>query len=147
MSAKPLWYRWARVYFAGSCIIGTGVLCFIYTTPTDEQLIASFSPEIREDYEKNKAYRQREQQELMEIVKKTSQSDEPVWKTGPIGSPLEKEQRNLNQQLIDYNQFEKKRAEEYQREQIDKAQEELLEVEKLAAQAKKGYWWNPFSSK
>ena len=48
MSAvKPLWYRWARVYFAGGCLVGTGVLFWYTIRPTDEQLIARFSPEVK----------------------------------------------------------------------------------------------------
>ncbi|KAK6459129.1 uncharacterized protein RJT20DRAFT_132274 [Scheffersomyces xylosifermentans] len=143
MSTKPLWYRWARVYFAGSCIIGSGVVLYIYTTPTDEQLIAQFSPEIREEYEKNRELRQKEQDELMRIVRQTSQSKDPIWKTGPIGSPFEKEQRNLGQQLVDYEGFKRMKAAEAQKEEIEKANEELLEVVKITSSAQKGSVWNP----
>ena len=79
MSAKPLWYRWARVYFAGACIIGTGVLLYQTIRPSDEKLISQFSPEIRAEYERNKELRQKEQQRLMEIVKQTAASNEPIW--------------------------------------------------------------------
>ena len=57
MSAvKPLWYRWARVYFAGGCLVGTGVLFWYTIRPTDEQLIARFSPEVKQIMKEIKSY-------------------------------------------------------------------------------------------
>jgi surfactin synthase thioesterase subunit len=126
------------VYFAGGCIIGTGVLLYIYTTPTDEELIASFSPEIRADYEKNRELRQREQMEVMKIAQKTSKSNDPIWKTGSIGSPFEKEQRNLSQQMVDQQLFFNERAKQEQMAEIQKAQLEIEEAKKLVS---KKPWW------
>ena len=146
MSAKPLWYRWARVYFAGACIIGTGVLLYQTIRPSDEKLISQFSPEIRAEYERNKELRQKEQQRLMEIVKQTAASNEPIWKTGPIGSPLEKEQRNLSMELVDKELFHKTKAEEAQKEAITKSVQESDELERLLQEQKsKKSWWNVFS--
>ncbi|ODV80973.1 assembly factor CBP4 [Suhomyces tanzawaensis NRRL Y-17324] len=139
MSTKPLWYRWARVYFTGSCIVGTGVVLYKYTTPTDEELIAAFSPEIRAEYERNRELRQKEQAELMRIAKITSQSNDPIWKTGPIGSPFEKDQRNLNQQLIDYEQTRRESGNDQKRIEIAQAEQDLIEAENLAK--KKSSWW------
>ncbi|KAK6202452.1 uncharacterized protein RJT21DRAFT_118482 [Scheffersomyces amazonensis] len=141
MSTKPLWYRWARVYFAGGSIIGTGVLLYIYTTPTDEQLIASFSPEIRADYEMNKELRRRENQEFLKIIKETSSSNDPIWKTGPIGSPLERSQRNANERLIDYDQFRKEEADKFKQNEIEQANLQLIETEKLKQKQSSG-WFN-----
>jgi hypothetical protein len=138
--SKPLWYRWGRVYFAGFCIIGSGVVLFKYTTPTDEELIAAFSPDVRADYERNKEFRKREQEELRRIGQITAALNDPIWKTGPIGSPFEKDQRDMGQQLIDYNDFQKKTGDEFKKLEISKANQELLETEKLVKQ-KKSSWW------
>ncbi|GEQ69332.1 hypothetical protein JCM33374_g3003 [Metschnikowia sp. JCM 33374] len=82
--------KWVRMLTAGGSIVGTGVLLFKYTVPTDEELIARFSPEIRAEYERSKALRQKEQQELMKIAQETAKSNDPIWKTGKIGSLLRK---------------------------------------------------------
>ncbi|KAI5951571.1 CBP4 [Candida jiufengensis] len=142
MSTKPLWYRWARVYFAGACLTGLGVVLYMTIRPTDEQLIASFSPEVRAEYEKSKEIRQLEQKRLMEIVKQTSKSNDPIWKTGPIGSPLEKDQRNLSLELVDRELFHKTKAEEKQKEEINKSIEQSKELERLIKEknAKKSWW-------
>lgn len=141
MSAvKPLWYRWARVYFAGGCLVGTGVLFWYTIRPPDEQLIARFSPEVKADYERNKELRQQEQKRLIEIVKETSSSSDPIWKAGPIGSPFEKEQRNLSMELVDAELFHKTKHEEQQKQEIDRANEESKEAERLMQQNKKPWW-------
>ncbi|WLF76925.1 assembly factor cbp4 [Lodderomyces elongisporus] len=142
MAEKPLWYRWARVYFAGGCLVGLGVVLYKTIRPTDEELISRFSPEIRAEYERNKELRQKEQQRLMEIVKKTSASTDPIWKTGPIGSPLEKDQRNLSMQLVDQELFHKTKEEEKQKAEINKSVEESKEVERLLRENKnQKSWW------
>lgn len=139
LTPKPLWYRWARVYFAGACIIGTGVLLFKYNTPTDEELIARFSPQVRAEYEKSRELRQLEQQELMKIVQKTAASNDPIWKTGPIGSPFEKDQRNLSQKLVDEQLFANNKRDLEILDSLTKAQLELEETEKLI-ENKKSSW-------
>lgn len=137
MSQKPLWYRWARVYFTGFSIIGFGVLCFKYTVPTDEQLIARFSPEVRAEYEKGRELRRQEQQELMKIAQKTAASSDPIWKTDKIKSPFEKDGRGVDPKLVDRENFFKKSADEVKRSQVQAAALELEEAEKLAKKS----WW------
>ncbi|KAI5964831.1 CBP4 [Candida pseudojiufengensis] len=145
MSTKPLWYRWARVYLAGACLTGVGVVLYMTIRPSDEQLIASFSPEIRAEYERNKELRQLEQKRLMEIVKKTSKSNDPIWKTGPIGSPLEKDQRNLSMELVDRELFHKTKAEDEQKKAISRSVEESKELERLIKEKNsKKPWWKIF---
>ncbi|RLV94016.1 Assembly factor CBP4 [Spathaspora sp. JA1] len=141
MSTKPLWYRWARVYLAGGLIIGTGVLLYNTIRPSEEDLIASFSPEVRREYERNKELRELEQQKLMEIVKKTAESNEPIWKTGPIGSPFEKHQRNLGQQLVDYEGIRRDQALNESKQEVEKAKAEALEAESLISGGTKSKWW------
>lgn len=137
---KPLWYRWARVWVTGGSIIGFGVLCFKYTTPTDEELIARFSPEVRANYERNKALRQKEQQELMLIARETAKSNDPIWKTGKIMSPFEKDGRGVDPKLVDAVQFFKDEEESRRREEVAQASAELAETEKLVKE-KKSRWW------
>lgn len=136
---KPLWYRWARVYATGGAIIGTGVLLYTYTVPTDEQLVAAFSPEIRANYERNRALRQREQEELMKIVQETAQSNEPIWKTGRITSPFEKETRGQDPRLVDQKVFFHEQELAKKREEVAAADAELAETEALIAKPK-GWW-------
>ncbi|CAK7895766.1 assembly factor Cbp4p [[Candida] anglica] len=143
MSEKPLWYRWARVGFMGASIIGTGVLLFKYTTPTDEELIARFSPEVRREYDRNRALRQQEQQQLMNIAKETAASNDPIWKTGKIKSPYERETRNTDPKLVDPEKFFQKQAEDFKKQEIKKAEQDFQEAETLLAQQKKSWfkWW------
>lgn len=140
MLERPLWVRWARVFVVGGCIIGTGVLLFKYTTPTDEELIARFSPEVRANYEKNKALRQKEQQELMLIAQETAKSNDPIWKAGRIKSPFEKEGRGVDPRLVDAVAFHKKEAQEFQKQKVERAGDELEEAQKLLSEKKRSWW-------
>ncbi|CDR40463.1 CYFA0S05e00826g1_1 [Cyberlindnera fabianii] len=140
---KPLWYRWARVYATGGVIILTGVLLFKYTTPTEEQLIASLSPELRSQYEKEKGLRRREQEELIKIVKQTAASNDPIWMTGPIKSPWDKDNKLENLK----EKYEKELAEKKQLAELDRVRAELEEAqEKTRKQTdenmKKKHWFN-----
>jgi hypothetical protein len=139
MSQKPLWYRWARVGVVGFSIIATGSLLFKYTVPTDEQLIAKFSPEIRAEYERNREIRQKEQQELMKIARETAASDDPIWKTGRIKSPFEKDGRNTDPKLVDIEKYNRERGDEFKKLEVERAQQELREAEELVSQ-KKGWF-------
>lgn len=129
------------MWVTGFSIIATGVILYKYTVPTDEELIAKFSPEIRADYERNKALRQKEQQELMKIVRETSQSSDPIWKTGPLLSPFEKETRGADPKLVDAAKFFQEQQETARRAEVAAADAELLETEKLVAESKKRWWW------
>lgn len=137
--SKPLWYRWARVYFAGGCIIGTGALLYRYTTPTDDQLISAFSPEVRAEYEAARELRRLEQAEVMRIAKQTSSSNDPIWKTGAIGSPFDLLERNPNQKLVDYEAYKMKKAEDQLKDDVDAATREMNELEELK---KKKRWFS-----
>lgn len=137
---KPLWYRWARVWVTGFSIIGTGVLLYKYTVPTDEELIARFSPEVRANYEKNRALRQKEQEELMKIAQETAKLNDPIWKTGRIASPFEKDTRGVDPKLVDATQFFADQQETERRAEAAAASAELRETEQLVEQAKKSWW-------
>lgn len=137
---QQVWYKWARIFFTGSCIIGTGVILFNTTVPTDEELIARFSPEVRASYEHNKALRRKEQEELMKIVKETAASNNPVWMTGSIASPFEKETRGLDPKLVDKELFHRQRAEDFKRLEVEQASKDLEEAELLAKSSKKSWW-------
>ncbi|CCC67252.1 hypothetical protein NCAS_0A06940 [Naumovozyma castellii] len=126
---RPLWFRWLKVYALGGVIIGSGVLLFKYTTPSDEQLIKSLSPELRLQYEKERNLRQAEQEELMKIVRNTAESKDPIWKTGPIQSPWERnpagtsENGNGIQNIDDH--FQRLNAEKAQREELDRIRQKM----------------------
>ncbi|CCF57818.1 hypothetical protein KAFR_0D01710 [Kazachstania africana CBS 2517] len=138
---RPLWVRWLKVYAYGGAIILGGVLLFKYTTPTDEELINSFSPEVRAQYEKDKEIRRQEQAELMNIVKKTASSNDPIWKTGPLRTPWESDSKNQDP----FDQFQKLKAEKKQKAELLRVQEELQKIQqqKRAQQKQQGSnsWW------
>lgn len=102
----------------GGGIIGLGVVLFKYTVPTDEELFARMSPEIRAQVEAQRALRQREQQELMELVKRTSASNEPVWKTGGLYSPWEGTGNKLE---VDKVALERELAQDRARSELERA--------------------------
>lgn len=135
------WYKWVRVWGWGSGIVGTGVLLYNFTVPTDEELIAKFSPEVRANYEKNKELRQKEQEELMKIARETAKSNDPIWKTGKIASPFERDTRGVDPKLVDAAKFFQEEEESKKRAEVAEADAELLETEKLMAQSKKKWWW------
>ncbi|OWB75542.1 hypothetical protein B5S31_g5455 [[Candida] boidinii] len=150
---------WKRSLISCGLIIGSGVLLFKYTTPTEEQLIARLSPELRADYEKNKELRRQEQKELMEIVKKTSASNDPIWKTGSLQSPWErtdlqnqkldesnvlfgKGSSGIESPLVKKDRFERDQAESKQHEMLEKMKKELESTEMIEKNSKNSKsWW------
>ncbi|SCV03471.1 LAMI_0H08416g1_1 [Lachancea mirantina] len=141
---SPLFYRWVKVYVTGGAIIGTGLLLFKYTTPSDEELIKALSPELRLQYEREKKLRQAEQQELMKIVQETAKSDKPIWDTGPIQSPWE---RNASGESRD--QFQRVKASEIQKDELKRIRDELghireSSVQKTQEQVQQRSWWKPW---
>lgn len=137
--------RWMRAFGWGAGIIATGVLLFNYTVPTEEQLVAQFSPEIRAEYERNRHLRQREQMEVMQIARQTAASDQPIWKTGKIRSPLEKEGRGVNQKLVSLPQETPQlRGQQHQKEQVERARNEAKEREELEATSSRSRWFSWF---
>lgn len=137
----PMWVRWLKVYAFGGAIIATGFILFKYTTPTDEELINALSPELRLQYERERNLRQAEQQELMKIVQQTIKSNDPIWKTGSIESPWE---RNGTEQTKD--QFQRLKADQVQKEELERIRGELDALransqEKTNDIVSKKSWW------
>lgn len=137
--SKPLWLRWTRVFATGGAIIGTGVLLYKYAVPSDDELISRFSPEVRAEYEHNRLLRQKEQEEVMKIARETSKSRDPIWKTGPIKSPFEKDGRNMDPKLVDAELFHRSEADEHKKKEIEEAQQQLQRADALAREKKS--WW------
>ncbi|AET40425.1 Cbp4p Ecym_6017 [Eremothecium cymbalariae DBVPG len=138
----PLWLRWLKVYAYGGCIIGTGVLLFNYTTPTDEDIINALSPELRLQYERERGLRRAEQQNLMQIAKETSASSNPIWQTGAIQSPWEKNPSAVKSS----DHFEKLKADQVQKEELDRIRKQLAEIREKSEQKTKQFvndrsWW------
>lgn len=138
---SPGFTRWLKVYAAGGSIILGGILLFKYTTPTDEELVKALSPELRLQYERERNLRQAEQQELMKIVQETIKSKDPIWKTGSIDSPWERDSAQQTKE-----QFQRLKADQVQKEELQRIREELdkIRVDSLnqtnEALAKKSWW-------
>lgn len=125
----------------GGGIIGTGVVLLKFATPSPEKLLAEMSPEVRADAEKNMALREAEQRELIRIVKQTSSSNEPVWKTGSIQSPWDPDyKRTTESLLVTKERFEKEQAAKQQKEEIDRMKEQSRLTEELEKTQKKGWF-------
>lgn len=75
---------WIKGGIAGSSVVGLGVVCFIFTTPTDDELIKKFSPELRQKYHDERERREFVGQWAYKEAVKTSKTDDPVWMTGEI---------------------------------------------------------------
>lgn len=111
----------------GGGIIGLGVLLFNFTVPTEEELLARMSPEIRAQVEQNRELRQQEQQMVMEIAKKTAASDKPIWQTGELYNPWE---GTGNKLLIDKINFEKEQAENKLKNELETLKEQQKKLSK-----------------
>lgn len=112
----------------GGSITGLGVVLFKFTTPTDEQLIAKMSPEVRAQYERERGLRRKEQEELIRIVKQTSASNDPIWMTGPIKSPLEAR----GEQMKVREQRERELADQRQQEELINIRKQIEEAQAKA---------------
>lgn len=137
----PAWVRYTKAGIWGSAVTGLGVLLYVYNTPTDEELIAKFSPEVRANYERNKAIRQREQQELMAIVQQTSASNDPIWKTGKLKSPFERGNKVAGSDLVNVQEFEKQQVAEKKRQEMNQLNQELQETEQFISLSNKRKWY------
>lgn len=137
---KALWRRWAKVPLSGSLIIGTGVFLFYKIVPTDEELIRLFSPEVRANYERNRELRQMEQQELMRIVQRTSKSSDPIWMTGSITSPFDKETRGKSAPLVDYDSIHQREQKEKNKKEVEEARRQFFETEKMINEKSRSWW-------
>lgn len=120
-------------------IMGTGLLLYNFTTPTDEELISRLSPELKQEYYKNRELRRQEQAALMEIVKKTSKSDDPIWKTGELAAPWG--DAPGKKMLVAKEQFERDQAEQFQREKIQQLKEAVQETEALETTKSSWKFW------
>lgn len=144
---RSLYWRWVRVCAVGGSIIGSGILLYKYSRPTDEELIGKFSPEVRREYEANKKLREEEQRELIKIVQKSSKSKDPIWKTGPLQSPFERGNLTSYSNSAVLAKAERQQAERHEQEEIDKVRQKLQilkDQQRQEEEAKKTSksWWN-----
>ncbi|QPG74793.1 hypothetical protein FOA43_002127 [Brettanomyces nanus] len=132
----------------GGGIIGLGVVLFKFTTPSPEQMLAQMSPELRADVEKNRELRMKEQEELIKVVKRTSASNDPIWKTGDIQSPWDPDFKKTSESMLVKKQaIEKARAEEKTKLELESMKEEAKRREGMEKEGMKKasggskWWW------
>ena len=120
---------WIKVYVAGGAIIGSGFWLYNNVVPTPEQLLEEFSPELREKYYREKELRELEQRELIKIVKKTMKSNDPIWKTGPIKSPWERDSLIVDKaKEQQQDTFKEEREQSLELKELRKIREELKKI-------------------
>ncbi|CDK24954.1 unnamed protein product [Kuraishia capsulata CBS 1993] len=144
MSANYI--MWKKFILYGGGIVGSGVLLYKFTTPTEEQLIARLSPELRAEYENNRQFRQQEQQELMKIVQETAASSEPIWKTGSIVSPWDRDPATQGlpkgtELLVKKQTFEKGIATARQLSEIEALKQEEERMAQASQEKSKWAFW------
>ncbi|KAK5779839.1 hypothetical protein RI543_002375 [Arxiozyma heterogenica] len=143
---RSLFWRWVRVYIVGGSIVGSGLLLYKYSRPTDEELISKFSPEVRREYEANKKLREEEQRELIKIVQESANSKDPIWKTGPLQSPFERGNLGSYSNNTVLERAKRQQLEKREQEEIDKVRqniEALKEQQRQEKETKKANksWW------
>ncbi|KAK5961269.1 Cbp4p PWA37_001802 [Arxiozyma heterogenica] len=146
MMERSLFWRWVRVYIVGGSIVGSGLLLYKYSRPTDEELISKFSPEVRREYEANKKLREEEQRELIKIVQESANSKDPIWKTGPLQSPFERGNLGSYSNNTVLERAKRQQLEKREQEEIDKVRqniEALKEQQRQEKETKKANksWW------
>ncbi|KAK9388679.1 hypothetical protein V1515DRAFT_597671 [Lipomyces mesembrius] len=70
-----------KMLFAGTGIVGLGVVLYKNTVPTEEEVVAKFSPEVRQKYYQEKAFRDASEHDnkLYELIQSNAQSSRPAW--------------------------------------------------------------------
>ncbi|KAK9471499.1 uncharacterized protein V1510DRAFT_404183 [Dipodascopsis tothii] len=74
---------WLRTTAYGAGIVGFGVWCWIYTTPSDEELLNSLSPEIRAKYDESLKTKSERQRAFANLIKANVESGLPAWQLVP----------------------------------------------------------------
>ncbi|XBW37044.1 hypothetical protein QEN19_002624 [Hanseniaspora menglaensis] len=125
---------WIRVYVAGGTIIGAGFWLYNNVVPTPEELLEEFSPELREKYFREKELRELEQRELIKIVKQTMKSNDPIWKTGPIKSPWERDSLIVDKvKEQQQDTFKSEREQSLELKELKRIREELSKIRNESA--------------
>lgn len=143
---RSLFWRWVRVYAVGGSIVGSGLLLYKYSRPTDEELISKFSPEVRREYEANKKLREEEQRELIKIVQESANSKDPIWKTGPLQSPFERGNLGSYSNNTVLERAKRQQLERREQEEIDRVRQNLEALKEQQRQEKEDKkanksWW------
>lgn len=144
---------WLKVYATGAAIIGSGVWLYNNVVPTPEKLLEEFSPELREKYFREKELRELEQRELIKIVKKTMKSNDPIWKTGPIKSPWERDSLIVDKaKEQQQDAFKEEKGQSLELKELQKIRSELeqirmksaKETEEIVNEKRKQSWFGKF---
>lgn len=94
-----------------------------------------------------------EQRELIKIVKKTMKSDDPIWKTGPIKSPWERDSLIVDKaQEKQMDVFREQRDQSLELKELHRIREELNKIREESAnktnevveEKKKQSWFGRF---
>lgn len=146
MMERSLFWCWVRVYIVGGSIVGSGLLLYKYSRPTDEELISEFSPEVRREYEANKKLREEEQRELIKIVQESANSKDPIWKTGPLQSPFERGNLGSYSNNAVLERAKRQQLEKREQEEIDKVRQNIKALKEQQRQEKETkeankLWW------
>lgn len=72
-----------KASIGGGSIIGFGYLLMKYTTPSDDELIAKLSPELRAKYEEQKEAKREQNRLIYERIQREGYSDKPAWMNEP----------------------------------------------------------------
>ncbi|KAK9321191.1 hypothetical protein V1517DRAFT_327236 [Lipomyces orientalis] len=72
---------YVKMLFVGAGIVGLGVGLYRNTVPTEEEVVAKFSPEVRQKYYQEKAFRDASEHDnkLYELIQSNAQSSRPAW--------------------------------------------------------------------
>jgi len=60
-------------------------------SPTEEQLYAKFSPELKQKYQDSKLRNIQQHEDFLAELKAASESERPVWLDGPVDRREKKE--------------------------------------------------------
>ncbi|KAG9307642.1 hypothetical protein G9A89_023207 [Geosiphon pyriformis] len=71
--------RWIGTIVVSGAVIGFGYGLMKLTSPSDEKVYQSLSPELKKEVDKNRETNREKNAALMALLKKAAESEKPVW--------------------------------------------------------------------